>query len=64
MISTECANCIHDEVCGLKTCVKEAETKANENKIDCIHPNVEVVIKCRKFRDEWSKPLTYSNGVR
>ena len=64
MIRTECAKCIHDEVCGLKTCVKEAETKANENKIGCIHPDVEVVIKCRKFKEECNKPLTYPNGVR
>lgn len=59
MISTECEKCIHDEVCGLKTCVKEAETKANENKIGCIHPDVEVAIKCRKYRED----LTYPNGV-
>lgn len=55
MISTECAKCIHDEVCGLKTCVKETETKINESGIGCIHPNIEVAIKCRKYSENCVK---------
>ena len=64
MISTECARCVHVEVCGIKTCVKEAETKVNENGIGCIHPDIEVAIKCRKFREEFNKPLAFPNGIR
>lgn len=65
MITTECAKCIHDEVCGLKECVKEAEEKANESKVGLIHPDIEIMIKCRKYKEKLEKePFTYADGVR
>lgn len=50
MITTECNKCIHDEVCGLKTIVKETEHQANEDGLGCKHPDIELKIVCRKFR--------------
>lgn len=65
MITTECAKCMHDEVCALKSCVKEAETKVNESRAGLIHPSIEIMIKCGKYKEECQKePLTYPNGVR
>lgn len=52
MIKTECNNCIHDDVCALKSIVNETDKQLNESKIGCKHPDIEVVIKCRKFRND------------
>lgn len=59
MITTECNKCIHDEICVLKRIVKETETQANEVGLGCKHPDIEVKIVCRKFRND--KPII---GVR
>lgn len=52
MISTECCKCIHKDVCALKSIIKETETQANESRLGCKHPDVEVKIVCRKFRND------------
>lgn len=52
MISTECCKCIHEDVCALKSIIKETETQANDSGLGCKHPDVEVKIVCRKFRND------------
>lgn len=52
MIKTECNNCIHDDVCALKRIVNETETQLNGSGIRCKHPDIEVVVKCGKFRSD------------
>lgn len=43
----ECATCIHFEVCGLKSCIDEAAAKVDTSKAGLVHPEIEVLIKCR-----------------
>lgn len=62
MITTECSKCIHDEVCGLKSCIKEVESKVKGSKAGIVHPDIKVLIKCRKFYDK--STLQFEPGVR
>lgn len=40
-----CESCIHNEVCGLKTCIEETEVKTT-------HPYFLVKIACAKYSEK------------
>lgn len=52
MITTECNKCIHNEVCSLKRIIEETEHQVNEDGLGCKHPDIELKIVCRKFRQK------------
>lgn len=60
--ATDCSNCIHTDVCGLKTRIKETEAKLNEIRTETIHPDINILIQCRKFYNK--NELNYQVGVR
>lgn len=51
-ISKDCNKCVHNDVCRVKGCLKEAEEKILNSGSGNIHPCIEIKINCTKFLDE------------
>ena len=52
-VKTPCESCIHNKVCGARTCFEETEVKTT-------HPYVKVILECTEF---YAKPQQRSKEL-